>query len=664
MSRLKSPRRALVAGIAIFLIILCWIVFGQTRRFEFVNFDDHLYVYDNAIVRHGLSWPGLGWALTEAHGGNWHPLTTLSHMLDCQLFGLNAGAQHLVNLFFHSIGAVLLFLVLRAMTDAIWRSAMVAALFAIHPQHVESVAWISERKDVLSGFFFMLALASYVRYARQPSRRRYLILLLASAGGLLAKPMLVTLPFVLLLLDYWPLHRFESVRDASQMRRLFLEKVPILIFAVTISVITYVIQVTHGSLNDSLALAWRAGNAVSSYVLYLQQMIWPADLSPLYPHPENHLSLWKIAGSFFILILISALVFLRRRSNPYLLVGWFWYVGMLLPVIGLVQVGAQGWADRYTYLPGIGIYIALVWLFAEATIRLPYRRQLSAIGAACILIACAVVARKQTQIWRDSETLWNRALAVTKDNHLAHNGLGMLEEKQGRLDEALSRYRTAAEIRTRLSSRTHDFFLASYDTNIAGVLRRQGQPDEAIRYCRAALDFQPNYGPAYRIWADALVDEGQTAEAIPLFRQAAETYPADAQFQLSMAQALLREGEEEEAVTHFERALVFDHDSLPALNNLAWIYATSSKADLRHGERAVLVAERAVQLTAQKEPFYLHKLAAAYAEEGDFAKALATADFAKKLALDQSNAGLADELQRNIDIYRTNSPLRDRRRPR
>jgi tetratricopeptide (TPR) repeat protein len=476
--------------------------------------------------------------------------------------------------------------------------------------------------------------------------------------------MLVTLPFVLLLLDYWPLHRFESVRDASQMRRLFLEKVPILIFAVTISVITYVIQVTHGSLNDSLALAWRAGNAVSSYVLYLQQMIWPADLSPLYPHPENHLSLWKIAGSFFILILISALVFLRRRSNPYLLVGWFWYVGMLLPVIGLVQVGAQGWADRYTYLPGIGIYIALVWLFAEATIRLPYRRQLSAIGAACILIACAVVARKQTQIWRDSETLWNRALAVTKDNHLAHNGLGMLEEKQGRLDEALSRYRTAAEIRTRLSSRTHDFFLASYDTNIAGVLRRQGQPDEAIRYCRAALDFQPNYGPAYRIWADALVDEGQTAEAIPLFRQAAETYPADAQFQLSMAQALLREGEEEEAVTHFERALVFDHDSLPALNNLAWIYATSSKADLRHGERAVLVAERAVQLTAQKEPFYLHKLAAAYAEEGDFAKALATADFAKKLALDQSNAGLADELQRNIDIYRTNSPLRDRRRPR
>ncbi len=663
MSNVESQRRALVAGIAIFLLSLCWIVFGQTRRFDFVNFDDQLYVYDNALIRHGLSWPGLGWMLSEAHGSNWHPLTTFSHMLDCQLFGVNAGAHHLVNLFFHSMGVVLLFVVLRAMTSATWRSALVAALFAIHPQHVESVAWISERKDVLSGFFFMLTLAAYVHYVRQPSRLGYLLLLLAAAGGLLAKPMLVTLPFVLLLLDYWPLRRFVSVRQAKQTRRLFLEKVPILILALTISVITYVIQVTHDALNDSMPLAWRAGNAVSSYYTYLQQMIWPANLAAFYPHPEDHLSLWKIASSLVILVLISALVFFRRRRNPYLLVGWLWYLGMLLPVIGLLQVGTQGWADRYSYLPGIGIYLALVWLVADLTIRLPYRRQVAAIGAAGILTACALVARKQTQFWRDSETLWNRALAVTKENHLAQSGLGALDENQGRLDQALSRYRTAAEIRERLP-RTHDLLLATYNANIAGVLLRQGHADEAINYCRVALDFQPSYAQACRIWGDALMYEGHTAEAIPLFRQAAETYLADPQFHYNFGEALLSEGEEEEAVAHLERALVFDHDSLPALNDLAWIYATSSNPQLRHGKRAVLMAERAVQLSAKKEPFYIHKLAAAYAEDGNFPEAIAAADYAKKLALDQGNAGLADELQRNIDIYRMNSPLRDRRRPR
>jgi tetratricopeptide (TPR) repeat protein len=676
MASQAQPRWTITA-VCVLLVAITWIVFGQARRFEFVNYDDDLYVYDNVIVSQGVTWPGVKWAFTSSHARNWHPLTTISHMVDCQLYGRNAGGHHVTNVLLHALNAILLFLVLRNMTGSTWRSAFVAALFAIHPQHVESVAWISERKDVLSGLFFILTLAAYVRYARHPSTLRYVTMSFLFVCGLMSKPMLVTLPFVLLLLDYWPLGRFaqstakkKTVPRASWWdrqsvaRKLFIEKIPLLLFSAATCVVTYLIQIHFGALSDPLPLQWRIGSAVVSYATYIWQMLWPAALSPLYPHPEEQLPFWKIAAALIVVLALTVVAIMRRRKNPYLFTAWFWYLGMLVPVIGIVQVGTQGWADRYTYLPLIGLYVGVTWFAVDLTTRFRYRREIGVAMAALVLGFCLWVARQQTSFWKNSESLWTRALAVTTGNHVAHNSLGVLAGQRGRLDDALAHYQAALEIRARSRTFRHDFLLAVYHTNVAGVLRRKSQPDEAIRQAREALELQPNYGQALRTWADALVDKGQFGEAIPIYRQVAEIYRASPEIELSLAGALLHEGMDEEALRHFERALEFDAKSLTALNNLAWLYATNTNPSIRNGSRAVTLAARAVEISGGKNPFYLHKLAAAYAERQDFPNALAVADVAQKLATEEGNTALARELQRNIDIYRTNSPLRDNRRPR
>ncbi len=428
ITRATNPNdRWRVLGICVFLGAITWLVFGQTLRYEFVNFDDVPYVLDNSEVARGLTTEGVVWAFTHAHAANWHPVTWLSHMLDCQLYGLKPSGHHLTNVLLHIATAILLFMVLRQTTAAFWRSATVAAIFAIHPLRVESVAWVAERKDVLSGLFFMLTLGAYARYARQPwSPGRYGLVVLMFAIGLMCKPMLVTVPLVLLLIDYWPLNRFAALKDRRHTmfaipRRLALEKLPFLGLAAASCVATLIAQ--KGSIQTfvGLPLSSRVGNAFTSYVTYLWQIFWPVDLAVLYPFPGHHIVVFGIA-SFVLLAAISASVFARRRRR-YLVTGWLWYLVMLGPVIGILQVGNQARADRYTYLPQIGLYLLLTWLVADLCASWRHRRLFLSTLAVTIIGLLTFTARAQTSHWRNSESLWTRAIVCTSDNAIAYTNL-------------------------------------------------------------------------------------------------------------------------------------------------------------------------------------------------------------------------------------------------
>src|SRR5437763_4349112 len=417
------------------LVGITWLVFGQTLRHDFVNFDDHVYVYDNPLIAKGLTINGIVGAFTRAHARNWHPLTTISHMLDCQLYGLNAGGHHFTNLALHTIAVLLLFRVLRVMTEALWPSAFVAALFAIHPLHVESVAWVSERKDVLSAVFFMLTLAAYVRYVRAPSPGRYFIVAVIFTLGLMSKPMLVTVPFVLLLLDYWPLRRFNRVPLLKSRggvvgwlkRRsnyLFLEKTPLLILFGLSCLATIRAQDSATGLMDQLPFTWRLNNALLSYIEYVRQTFWPARLAVFYPHPNNALSIWQVTLATTLLLAISAMAILLRKKRPYLLTGWFWYLGMLVPVIGIVQIGEQGHADRYTYLPHIGVFLLIVWTAADLATAWHLRREYLWLGATTTIVVLSYGAAVQTSLWKNGESLWDHTLSVTSNHAFAHNHIG------------------------------------------------------------------------------------------------------------------------------------------------------------------------------------------------------------------------------------------------
>jgi hypothetical protein len=387
--------------------VLTWIVFGQTLRHDFVNYDDQGYVYQNPKITGGLKIASIVWAFTHIHSHNWHPLTTITHMVDCQLYGLRAGGHHFSNVLLHTIGVVLLFIVLQRMTGALWRSAFVAALFAIHPLHVESVAWVSERKDVLSGVFFMLTLLAYVHYARAPSIWRYLTVAFVFGLGLMSKAMLVTLPFVLLLLDYWPLGRIRNGRSPvrRQLLRLVFEKILLMELSAVSSVVTFLAQTVAVSYTEQLPILSRISNALVIYVIYVRQMFWPGNLSVFYPYPENRLPSWEIILAATILIGITVAATILRKNAPYFITGWLWYLGMLIPVIGLVQGG--GHADRYTYLPQIGLYIAGTWAVVDLTAS--WRRQCIVLGTAALLVIGVLSwrARIQTSYWRDTETLFN-----------------------------------------------------------------------------------------------------------------------------------------------------------------------------------------------------------------------------------------------------------------
>jgi hypothetical protein len=475
--------RWMVPAVCVFLAVISWVVFGQTLRHEFVNFDDGLYVYKNPVVQKGLTWEGFRWALTYGDIGHWHPLTWLSLMLDCQLYGLQAGGYHLTNLLLHGAAAILLFLVIRRMTGFLWRSAFVAAVFAVHPLRVESVAWVAERKDVLSAFFFMLTLGAYVHYVRRPpSMIRYGAVALFFALGLLSKSMLVTLPCVLLLLDYWPLNRLSGFSSRIWLRRMA-EKIPLFALAAGSCVATAVVPEKMAA--GKLPFALQMENVVTSYVTYLWQMVHPSGLACLYPAPMNSLPLWPVAGALGLLLAMSGAVWVHRRTHPYLLTGWLWYLGMMIPVVGIVQISLYAaHADRYTYLPQIGVYLSLTWLAADLCAGWRHRRRVLGGLSTVILVALVFCARKQTSYWHNGESLWTHTLACTTDNFVAHNNLGDALFQKGSVDAAITQYQTALQINP-------DYTQAH--NNLGNALLQNGKVGEAITQYQMTLAIKPDY---------------------------------------------------------------------------------------------------------------------------------------------------------------------------
>jgi protein O-mannosyl-transferase len=684
-----KPPTGQVAGVCVFLVLAVLVVFGQTAHFNFVNYDDEENVYLNPVVAKGLSAKAIGWAFTHAQASNWIPLTTLSHMLDCQLFGLHAGGHHVVNVLWHAGNAVLLFLVLRQMTGSFWRSAFVAAVFAVHPLRAESVAWVSERKDVMSGFFFILTIGAYVRYARQPSGVGYGAVILLFALGLLAKPMLATLPFVLLLLDYWPLARW---RDWRQFGRLVGEKIPL--FALSAASCVAAALVPGLLITDShrLSLLERIANALVAYVVYLRQMIYPAGLAALYPIVPSGQPLWRVSLAFVLLAAISAGVVAWRKQRPWLLMGWLWYLGMLFPVIGIVQISnAAAQADRYTYLPEIGLAIAGTWAIADWSARWENRQLVLGGLMGAVIGLLMVCGQRQTSFWRSGESLWTRALACTSGNSLAHLYLGAALAREGQSELAIEHYRTALAIAPDNLAALNNLGTALAQEgsapgskgkveeamacfrkalqidpaskvshyNLAVALSSKGETEEAIAEYRKTLAIDPNLIEAHLNLGNALRKSGHVDEAIAQYQKAVEISPDHAAARGKLAVALLGKGEMEEAIAQFRKALEINPDQADVQNNLAWLLATTAQASLRDGARAVALASLANQSSGGGNPIILRTLAAAYAETGRYGDATATARRALELAKAQKNGDLAAKLPKEIKLYEADMPMRD-----
>jgi tetratricopeptide (TPR) repeat protein len=532
--------------ICILLFLLVFGVFYPITGDGFINYDDNDYVTDNVHVQGGLTWRQIGWAFTNTDAANWHPLTWLSHMLDCQLYGANPWGHHLTSVLIHAVNAVLVFVVLRGMTGALWRSLFAALLFGLHPLRVESVAWIAERKDVLGAMFWLLALWSYLGHTRSktPRSRRatvnYWLALVCFALGLMSKPMVVTLPFALLLLDYWPLHRMNKDNAA----RLVWEKGPFFLLAAAGSVCAFLAQKSQGAVMDFLPLNYRLETAVMAYARYLGKFLYPVNLAILYPHPIN----WPLAGVWAALALfvaISVAVIVARRSRPYGVTGWLWYAGTLAPVIGVVQIGSQSLADRYTYLPGIGLIIILTWGVCDLAGGLPGKRLVLSSAATAVILACMGLTRHQISFWKDSGTVFGHAVAVTDNSYVARKSLADFYCTQGRTDEAMALYRQALKMYPNYEG-AH--------LNLGAALNQTGQPNEAIEEFQRAIRLKPDDPSAYNDLG-AVLGAGRLDESIALFQKAIELSPGYVDAHNNLGQAMDRKGRIEEAILQYQRAV-------------------------------------------------------------------------------------------------------------
>ncbi len=638
--RLRSPPL-----LCLLLALVTFSVYVPALRNDFVNYDDADYVTANSHVQSGLKWENIQWAFTTGHASNWHPLTWLSHMLDCQLFGQQAAMHHLVSVLFHIANTILVFLLFKVMTRAVWRSAIVAALFALHPLHVESVAWTSERKDVLSALFGLLTVLAYKKYVSsvecrgegkseirssksetnpKPEVRKtgfsngpnstlhsphsslfYFLALVLFALGLMSKPMLVTLPFVLLLVDYWPLHRFQLAtfnQQRATVLRLVLEKIPFFALCVASSVITFIVQRKGGAVSTSISFGARVANAIVSYVHYVLDMFWPNHLSVLYPHPGSWPALQIVACTLFLIAVTVAVLF-SVRKHPYLPVGWFWFLGMLVPAIGFIQVGIQCRADRYTYLPLIGLFVMIAWgvadLFAhfsdketdesspqvssraEAKVRTndtlasPRLSEPSLVFASGLCLfsfaACAVVTSRQISYWRNSETLFRRAVQVTQKNYLAYNNLGFYLSNRGEAAEAMENYRKSLAINPNYED-AHN--------NLGYAYAGQKKFPEAIAEYEAALRISPNHPEVHNNLGNALGDLGRVDEAIAHYRITLQKKPDHADAHNNLGVALAMNGQFDEAIEHFHAAMRYKPTDASAHSNLGNTYGMQGKFDL------------------------------------------------------------------------------------
>ena len=740
--------------IALLLALAVAAVYLPVVGFNFTNYDDTFYVTGNPQVLKGLTWEGVSWAFTRGYSANWHPVTWMSHMLDCQLYGLNPAGHHLTNLLLHAANSVLVFLLLRYLTGATWRSACVAALFALHPLHVESVAWVAERKDVLSAFFGLLSLLAYARYAQGRSQNVecrtpvpappnthhasritvhvsrlasrpsmfYLLSLIFFALGLMSKPMLVTWPCVLLLLDFWPLRRFELSTIRSQLPtllRLVREKVPFFALSAVSSVITFLVQQAWGGVVplEHVPLELRLPNVPVSYLRYLGKLVWPTDLAVIYPYIRG----WPAAvilGALLVLAGATLLALWQHERRRYLLAGWAWFLGVLVPVIGLVQVGNQSIADRYTYLPSIGFFILVVWGAAELVGANPARRFIGGAAAAAMLTACALLAQAQALCWQNTETLFRHALAVTSGNVVAHNslgfyyaahskaeeakrafraalavqpscqyswqGLGMALIEQRKYGEAIAACRAALEVDPRMASahstlglalmklgQTNDAMwhytealrlqpeLADAQYNLANALAGHGQIEAASKHYEASLRSDPSSADGHNNLAYMLAREGKLDRAESEFRSALALRPDLWQAHYGLAALFVRQGKVQEAMRQYHATLAIRPDFVEVLTRLAWLLAVHPDLHLRNGTQAVELAERACRLTQYGQPTVLMTLAAAYAEMGRFAEAVSSAQKAQSLAQVAGQTKLARRNQQLLELFQAGQPYRE-----
>lgn len=534
--------------------------------FDLVAYDDFDYVTTNRYVESGLTWDGVVWAFRTLHGSNWHPLTWLSLMLDAQLFHRSPGGFHLTNLWLHVVNTVLVFALFRRMTGAHWRSGMVAGLFALHPLHVESVAWVTERKDVLSTFFGLLALMGYVQFVNASKRQSpkskvwYAAALTMFVFGLMSKPMLVTLPFLLLLLDYWPLNRFPVHAFRFTIWKLIREKIPFLILSLASGVLTFTAQKQGGAVqsSESFSLTARMANVPVAYARYLDKTVWPTKLAFFYPHPGHWPAVWIGLAAFFLIGLTVAAVRMSR-PRPWLFLGWFWFLGTLLPVIGLVQVGQQSMADRYTYIPLIGIFIIIAWGLAGLVARWGWGTWAGKVAGAILLWACAVRTADQLQHWRNSETLFRHALAVTDRNFIAHNNLGYYLFNHGQTAEAEKQYRVALNIRPNYADALN---------NLGHALAQANRFEEAMGCYEAALRADPAHAEARNNLGLALDAAGKPAEAMEQYREVLKRDPENADAHSNLGIALAREGRSDEAIVHLRAAVRSKPRDAIAHNNL------------------------------------------------------------------------------------------------
>ncbi len=557
---------------------MTFVIYAQVIGHQFITLDDDAYIKGNVMVNRGVTLAGVAWAFSTFDQGNWHPLTWIAHMMDSQLFGMNAGGHLLVNALIHIANTLLVFWFLFRTTHARWPSALAAALFALHPLHVESVAWAAERKDTLSTFFGLLSLIAYVRYAKGPSIRRYAWVAITLVLGLLAKPMLVTWPFVMLLLDYWPLRRFDLTprkEMATKLWPLLREKFPLFALVAASAVITTIAQSHGGAVRtfQDFPIALRLTNALVSYVKYLLLTFWPNDLGVYYPYTTAGTPAWQIICAAFLLIGITAFCFFQRKSRPYLVVGWLWFLGALVPVIGIVQVGGQTMADRYFYIPSIGLFIVIAFGLADIAKTRRVAPSLSAAVASGILLALAILTNAQIHRWSDSFTLFKHTLAVTPPNLMIENNLGSALSRSGLHDEAGAHFEKALQI----IPAHYDSLL--YDTLLnMGITRfYQNRLPEAIEYCQSALRVRPDAPKAHDLLGMALAMQGHGEAALDEMRHAAELAPNDADIQKDLGVTLARLGRIPESIDHFHEALRLNPYNASAHNNLGLSLLESGK---------------------------------------------------------------------------------------
>jgi tetratricopeptide (TPR) repeat protein len=564
------------------LAIATLAVYRPVYNYEFIDLDDDVYVTNNTIVQSGLSWQNVKWAFTTKLATNWHPLTWLSLMLDCSLFGVKPGPMHLVNVAFHVANTVILLIIFNRMTKRLWPSAFVAALFALHPLHVESVAWVSERKDVLSTLFWLLTMLAYVRYAERPLAGRYTTAIVFFALGLIAKPMLVTLPFVLMLLDYWPLDRIRNRREASSpstaplaknrgpkstIRNLLWEKLPFLILTVISSIITYIVQQKGGAMSV-MTFELKFYNAVCSYYEYIIKMLVPTRLAVLYPHRADSLSIIQVIISGIILVLITAVAFYYGRRFKYLIFGWCWYLGTLVPVSGLVQVGIQSMADRYTYIPLVGLFIIIVFGACDLLESIRFKKYILIILAAACLSCCIFITSAQLKYWQNSPMLFEHTLALTKNNFIILNNYGTTLMRQKKFQQAAQYLAQAVKIRPTSPD---------YRTNLGGAFKGAGRFDDAIEQYKIALILDPNYASAHKNLAIALALKGDYDGAIEQYKIYLGPDANVVKLYQDLASMLTEQGKADDAVSQLQKALAAQPQSADVLSNLGYTLAQNGK---------------------------------------------------------------------------------------